>query len=73
MNVLSHIGHKAGLVWHALHDNGPLSDKELAKITGLSKEEVWAALGWLAREGKVEIVGEKRKGRGREFVFELLE
>ncbi len=73
MEVLSFIGEKAGIVWYFLHENGPASDKEISKETGLTKEETWAALGWLAREGKVEIVGVKKRGRGKEVIFELTE
>ncbi len=73
MGVLSYIGEKAGIVWNCLHENGPLSAREISKRTGLSKEETWAALGWLAREGKVEIIGTKKRGKGKEIVFELTE
>ncbi len=73
MNVLTFIGEKAGVVWNCLHNNGPLSDRDITRKTGLSKEETWAAIGWLAREGKVELVGTKNKKRGKELVFELLE
>nr|AAZ32120.1 hypothetical protein [uncultured euryarchaeote Alv-FOS5] len=73
MDVLSYIGEKAGLVWSYLHENGPSSDRNISKKTGLSKEETWGALGWLAREGKVEIVGIKKRGKTKEVIFELTE
>ena len=73
MEVLSFIGEKAGIVWFFLHENGPSPAKVISKQTGLSTEETWAALGWLAREGKVEIVGIKKRGKGKDVIFELTE
>ena len=47
------IGINAGLVWNALNGNGKLTLKEIKKATKLKEKEIYAALGWLAREGKV--------------------
>ena len=49
------IGSWAGLVWTALNESNVLGLKQLKKITKLKDKEVFAAIGWLAREGKVEI------------------
>lgn len=49
------IGTYAGTVWVALNDANTLGVKQLKKITKLKDKEVYAALGWLAREGKVTI------------------
>lgn len=49
------IGTYAGAVWEALNANGTLTVKQIKKATKLKDKEVFAALGWLAREGKVEI------------------
>lgn len=54
MNVEA-IGSFAGLVWQALNETDTLGLKQLKKITKLKDKEVFAAIGWLAREGKVEI------------------
>ncbi len=54
------IGNNAGLVWHALNDNGQLSIKNLKKATKIKTEkELYAALGWLAKEGKLAFTEEK--------------
>jgi hypothetical protein len=50
------IGTNAGLIWNALNEVNGLSVKQLKKATKLKDKEVFAALGWLAREGKVSIV-----------------
>ena len=49
------IGGWVGLVWNALSAADVLGLKQLKKITKLKDKQVFAALGWLAREGKVDI------------------
>lgn len=49
------IGTDAGTVWVALNATDALGIKQLKKVTKLKDKEVFAALGWLAREGKVNI------------------
>lgn len=50
------IGNNAGLVWNALTANNGLNIKALKKATKISKEkDLYAALGWLGREGKISI------------------
>lgn len=49
------IGTNAGTVWVALNNADALGLKQLKKITKLKDKEVYAALGWLAREGKISI------------------
>ena len=43
------IGTWAGQVWNALNESGKLT------VKGLKEKELYAALGWLAREGKVSM------------------
>ena len=52
-------GINAGKVWDTLKSNGPLSADAIAKATKLKAKDVFGALGWLGREGKIEIVSEK--------------
>ena len=47
------IGTWAGLVCNALNEADVLGMKQIKKITKLKEKEVYAALGWLAREDKV--------------------
>ena len=49
------IGTNAGTVWAALNSAESLGVKQLKKITKLKDKEVYAALGWLARENKITI------------------
>ncbi len=50
--MITKIGENAGAIWGALQ-NGALGIKALKKATKLKNEELYMALGWLAREGKV--------------------
>ncbi|MCM1033318.1 MAG: winged helix-turn-helix domain-containing protein [Odoribacter sp.] len=54
MNV-EEIGTNAGAVWQALSVADALGLKQLKKATKLKDKETFAALGWLAREGKITI------------------
>ncbi|MDE7119737.1 MAG: winged helix-turn-helix domain-containing protein [Muribaculaceae bacterium] len=49
------IGASAGLIWQALNEANTLGLKQLKKITKLKDKETFAAIGWLAREGKIDI------------------
>ncbi len=47
------IGANAGVVWNALAGKGTKGLKEVKKETKLAEKDLYAALGWLAREEKV--------------------
>lgn len=50
------IGTWAGLVWTALNGKDAVVGlKQLKKETKLKDKEVFAAIGWLAREGKIDV------------------
>lgn len=49
------IGLNAGIIWQLLSDNARWSYGSLKRKSGLKDKELGAALGWLAREGKVEL------------------
>lgn len=49
------IGLAAGQIWQVLNDADAMGVKQLKRVTKLKDKEVFAALGWLAREGKVVI------------------
>ena len=50
--ITTKIGENAGLIWNALQ-GGALTMKALKKATKLKNDELYLALGWLARESKV--------------------
>jgi hypothetical protein len=49
------VGETAGAVWRTLHSGGPLSVAKLVKAAGQPRDTVMLALGWLAREDKINI------------------
>lgn len=66
ITVESVFGEKAGAIWRALNQNGPSNITNLVKITSLSREEIFSALGWLGREDKILL-----EQKGREMIFSL--
>jgi DNA-binding transcriptional ArsR family regulator len=60
VSCIEHIGDVAGTVWRELSENGPLSVAKLVKAIGEPRDTVMQALGWLAREGKINIDDEGR-------------
>jgi hypothetical protein len=60
VSCVAHIGDVAGTVWRVLSENGPLSLAKLVKAVDEPRDTVMQALGWLAREGKVDIDDEGR-------------
>lgn len=55
MNVET-IGLWAGATWVALSEKeGTLGVKALKRVTKLKEKELYAAIGWLGREGKVTV------------------
>lgn len=47
------IGEAAGKVWKFLDDNGPASVTKIATETGVNKNDLQRAIGWLAKEDKL--------------------
>ena len=66
MTVESVFGVKAGIVWEALNQNVPSTIGDIVEATGLRRELVYGALGWLSREDKISV-----ERRGRAIVFSL--
>jgi hypothetical protein len=60
VEMKEYVGDTAGKVWHLLNDHGPQTLAQLKKRLNGSAEIVGLALGWLAREDKVDIAQEKK-------------
>lgn len=52
-DLVSLFGGQAGTVWQLLHERGPLTESELLTLTHMSQPQLYAAIGWLARENKI--------------------
>ncbi|MBQ9202135.1 MAG: winged helix-turn-helix domain-containing protein [Bacteroidales bacterium] len=58
--MIEKIGNNAGSVWTVLNAaGGRKSLKELKKLTKLTEKDMYAALGWLAREDKIYFTEEE--------------
>jgi len=51
--ITNEIGLNAGKIWTLLNEQGEHSIKELREKLKLSNHELYMAIGWLAREGKI--------------------
>jgi len=55
-SCLSEIGETAGKVWHVLDVKGPQTLAKLVKeLDDVPRDVIMQAMGWLAREEKLEI------------------
>ena len=60
-SCLSEIGETAGKLWHVLDLKGPQTlTKLLKEVDDVPRDVVMQAIGWLAREDKLEIEEEGR-------------
>ena len=62
ISCVAQIGETAGLVWKILSENGPMNLTKLIKAADEPRDTVLQAIGWLAREDKVNI---EESGRTR--------
>jgi len=53
LNIVDIYGKNAGKVWKTLENCGPCNATTIIKNTGLTQEDFYVAVGWLARESKV--------------------
>jgi len=61
MDMKSTVGETAGKIWEALSHDGPQTVTQLQKKINGSSEVVNLALGWLAREDKVDLAQVDKK------------
>ena len=68
LNMQNKVGTNAGLVWQALNGDGKAVEvKDLKKQTKLTDKEIYAAFGWLLREGKISV-----EEKGKEVFASLI-
>lgn len=63
MEINQQVGETAGKIWRALSSDGPQTVAQLKKKVNGASDLVNFALGWLAREDKIEIVQDKKTFR----------
>ena len=60
MQIVGQVGETAGQVWRLLSSEGPQTVSQLKKKVDGKGELLSMALGWLAREDKIEFLAEKK-------------
>ncbi len=61
------IGVNAGVIWRLLDNNRRWEYSELKAASGLSDRDLNAAIGWLAREDKIQFEVDKKDDK--EYLF----
>jgi hypothetical protein len=61
-SCIQQIGETAGAVWKSLDKHGAMSLAKLVERVGGNRDVVMQAIGWLAREDKLEM-SETKRGR----------
>ena len=63
-NLTSKIGKDAGMVWKILDMWGEVDVESISRLASIEEKDAFSAIGWLAREGKIEkITVGKEKSR----------
>ena len=65
------IGLHAGVVWRLLNGVSPgrsWSVDQICEQSDLTLQEVYAAIGWLARENKIEFVPDGSENKGNVYL-----
>ena len=57
------LGEAAGVLWRHLHASGPTTMTVLLKQVDLPRDALMQAIGWLARENKIDIIEDQRRKR----------
>lgn len=58
--MAENIGTTAGVLWQFLQQNGPASMSKIAESCALDSKTLQRAIGWLAREDKIDFVSRGR-------------
>ena len=64
-NLTDNIGNNAGKVWNALRTTQDIDVSSIAEISQIKIKDAHSALGWLAREDKIQAL------KGKEIKFKL--
>lgn len=64
------IGTNAGIIWNLLNNSEKWDVSQLMEKSGLSEIEVYTAIGWLARENKIEI---EKRANNKHYYYLIVE
>ena len=68
-NLTPKIGKDAGMVWKVLDTWGEVDVPSLVRLARIEEKDVFSAVGWLAREGKID--GDKKSTKDKTLKFWL--
>jgi len=60
-NLTNIIGENAGKIWRLLESEGQVEIPKIAKLSQIKIQDAYSALGWLAREDKIQISGKNKQ------------
>lgn len=64
-NLTDTIGSNAGKIWNVLYTTKDIDVSTIAEISQINNKDAYFALGWLARENKIQVT------TGKEIKFKL--
>ncbi len=59
-NLTFEIGEDAGIIWNVLNNNGELDTNHISRLIQKDERNIFSALGWLARENKIQLQKKKQ-------------
>ena len=68
-NLTSKIGEDAGKIWNLLNSHGDCDISLIATIHQIKVRDAYSALGWLAREDKIQMT--KVRTKNKQITFKL--
>ena len=71
MEIKVQVGETAGTIWQLLNSEGPQTLAEIKKKVNGTTELLNFAVGWLAREEKVDIIEGKKSLRVQQYLVQL--
>lgn len=70
-NLTVKVGENAGKIWYVFHTQGESDILHISKLTRMDESDTYSALGWLAREGKINTKASGRNGEVRSAKIEI--
>jgi len=67
-NLTDRIGTNAGKIWGTLNSNNDIDISSITKITRIQENDAYLAIGWLARESKIEF---QKKNKEKQLFYKL--
>ena len=55
-NLTNEIGNNAGIVWNTLNTTQDINISTITEISQIRVRDAYSALGWLARENKIQVL-----------------